>query len=289
MKMKLITPYGGWNCIAFSLARLPKSFLSSNKLRQVLSYSFIFFILTLITEEVYAQQFDPGAGKTRMLIGQTFQSEYDGYRNGTGLTPQGSSHYATFYLGAIEQGDDNPNSQFIDYVRSIQDNNHALVALSFKDNTAAGGYGQMTDDSQPLNTNAVWDALTDTKNGSWDSQIDAFAQTMASRPDTRFYLRIGYEVSLLLFAYKNGNQYVVDWLNQQANAGINVFDNPDAIAAFDRQAYIDAYNYVANRIRNVNGVSNVDFVYHPVRGYNDTRWLYPGSQKCRLGGVLNFQ
>ncbi|HAA15354.1 MAG TPA: hypothetical protein DCE41_28115, partial [Cytophagales bacterium] len=189
----------------------------------------------------------------------------------------GSSHYASFYLGRIEQGDDDPNSAFLDYVRSTQSNPYALVALSIKDNTGAGGYGQMTDDSQPLNPNAVWDALTDVNQGDWDQQIDDFAAIMSSRPDTKFMVRIGYEVSLLLFAY-NGNQYVVDWLNQQAGQGINVFDDPDAVANMDRQAYIDAYNYIANRIRNVNGVTNVDFVYHPVRGYNDTRWLYPGTQ-----------
>ena len=242
--------------------------------RRFLLWCFLYTILF----STNAQQYDPGPGNTLMLIGQTFQNEYNGYISGTGLTPAGSSHYATFYLGAIEQGDDNPNAQFLDHVRSTQNNPYALVALSFKDNTAAGGYGQMTDDSQPLNTNAVWDALIDVNSGVWNSQIDAFAQAMASRPDTRFLLRIGYEVSLLLFAYSGSSQYVVDWLNQQANAGINVFDNPDAIPQLDRQAYIDAYNYVANRIRNVNGVGNVDFIYHPVRGVNDTQWLYPGSQ-----------
>ena len=235
-------------------------------------------VLCTLFFSAQAQQYDPGAGSTNLLIGQTFQSEYQDYINGTGLTPAGSSHYATFFLGAIEQGDDQPNSQFLDWVRSNQSNPYALVALSFKDNTEAGGYGQMTDNSQPLNANAVWDALKDVTSGAWDAEIDDFSQIMSSRSDTRFYLRIGYEVSLLLFAYNNGSQYVNDWLTQQANAGINVFDDPDAVAEMDRQAYIDAYNYIANRIRNVNGVTNVDFVYHPVRGLNDTRWLYPGSQ-----------
>ena len=242
-------------------------------------YYFLLCVLcTLCCFVVQAQQYDPGAGSTNLLIGQTFRSEYQDYINGTGLTPAGSSHYATFFLGAIEQGDDDPNSQFLDWVRSNQSNPYALVALSFKDNTDAGGYGQMTDDSQPLNANAVWDALKDVTSGAWDAEIDDFSQIMSSRSDTRFYLRIGYEVSLLLFAYNDGSQYVNDWLTEQANAGINVFDDPDAVAEMDRQAYIDAYNYIANRIRNVNGVTNVDFVYHPVRGLNDTRWLYPGSQ-----------
>ncbi|CAL2083837.1 T9SS type A sorting domain-containing protein [Tenacibaculum sp. 190524A05c] len=232
----------------------------------------------IIQTPIFSQQYDPGQGKTLMLIGQTFQNEYDGYKSGTGLTPAGSSHYATLYLGRIEQGDDDPNALFLDHVRNTQENPYALVALSFKDNTAAGGYGQMTDDSKPLNTNAVWDALSDVNSGKWDEQIDNFSQTMKSRPDTKFYLRIGYEVSLLLFAYNNNQQYVVDWLTEQADNGVNVFDNPDSISELDRQEYINAYNYIANRIKNVNGVTNVDFVYHPVRGLNDTKWLYPGSQ-----------
>ncbi|MEL6536663.1 MAG: hypothetical protein AAFQ98_14690, partial [Bacteroidota bacterium] len=60
-----------------------------------------------------AQQYDPGSGNTLLLVGQTFQTEYDGYKSGTGLTPAGSSHYATFYLGQIEQGDDDPNAAFL--------------------------------------------------------------------------------------------------------------------------------------------------------------------------------
>ncbi|CAM2064273.1 PKD domain-containing protein [Sulfidibacter corallicola] len=237
----------------------------------------IFWCLLVAYVAGYAAQFDPGPGKTRVLVGQTFQSEYSGYLNGTGLTPQGSSHYATFYLGVIEQGDDNPNAAFLDWVIQNGHGDHALVALSFKDNTAAGGYGQMVDDNGAgFNPDAIWEAMSDINSGQWDAQIDDFADLMKARPNTKFFLRIGYEVSLMLFAYR-GQQFVVDWVNQMANSGINVFENPDAIAELDRQAYIDAYNYVANRLRNVNGVGNVDFVYHPVRGFNDTRWLYPGD------------
>ena len=68
-----------------------------------------------------------------------------------------------------------------------------------------------------------------------------------------------------------------DWLTEKAIAGINVFDKPSDFAELDPQAYINAYNHIANRIRNVNGVTNVDFVYHPVRGTNDTKYLYPGA------------
>ena len=99
-----------------------------------------------------------------------------------------------------------------------------MVALSFKDNTPAGGCGQMINrEAADYNSNALWDALNDIRGGEWDAQIDSFAQIMASRSDTQFLLRVGYEVSLLLFAY-NGDQYVVDWINEQASAGINVFE-----------------------------------------------------------------
>ncbi|MDE0939845.1 MAG: glycosyl hydrolase, partial [Pirellulales bacterium] len=165
-------------------------------------------------------------GQTLMLVGQTFQQEYTDFVDGTGLTPAGSSHYATFYLGQIEQGDDSPDAAFLDYIRENALGDYAMVALSFKDNTPAGGYGQMINpNAADYDSNALWEALNDIRGGVWDAQIDSFAQTMASRPDTQFLLRVGYEVSLLLFAY-NGDQYVVDWLNDQASAGINVFENP---------------------------------------------------------------
>ena len=257
-----------------------KDGLPTNRLQQGNALKNLRVLLSFLALTFYhhttAQQYDPGSGNTLMLIGQTFQDEYQGFINGTGLTPAGSSHYATFYLGQIEQGDDDPNAAFLDWVRNNNLGEYALVALSFKDNTAAGGYGQMVNNSGAgFNPDAIHEALIDVTNGAWDSQIDSFAQIMSSRSDTNFLLRIGYEVSLLLFAYQ-GSQYVNDWLNQQANAGINVFENPDSIPDLDRQAYINAYNYVAQRI---NGqASNVDFIYHPVRGFNDTQWLYPGSQ-----------
>jgi len=150
-----------------------------------------------------------------MIVGQTFQDEYIDFIDGTGLVPSGSSHYSTFYLGQIEQGDDSPNAEFLDYARENDLGDYAMVALSFKDNTSAGGYGQMINqNASDYDPNAIWDALNDIRNGAWDAQIDSFSQIMADRADTQFLLRVGYEVSLLLFAY-NGDQYVVDWLDEQ--------------------------------------------------------------------------
>ncbi len=246
-------------------------------------FSLLFFVCCF---SMVAQKYDPGTGNTVLLIGQTYQQEYIDYKNGTGLTPSGGSHYSTIFYGAIEQGDDNPNANFLDWIRSTQSNPYALVALSIKDNTMAGGYGQMTrDDLGDFNPNAVWDACVAINNGEWDTQIDALANTFAQRSDVKFYVRIGYEVSLFLFAYK-GEEYCNDWLADKANSGINVFEDPDSIDELDRHAYINAYNYIARRIRNI--ASNVDFVYHPVRGFNDTKWLYPGDQYVDFVGFSIF-
>ncbi|MGB1223822.1 MAG: beta-1,3-glucanase family protein, partial [Mycobacterium sp.] len=225
-------------------------------------------------------------GRTLMLVGQTFEQEYSDFIEGTGLTPAGSSHYATFYWGTVEQGDDGPNAEFLDYVRENDLGDYAMVALSLKDNVQAGGYGQMVNpNAADYNSNATWEALVDIRNGLWDNQIDSFAQTIATRPDTQFLLRVGYEVGIPLFAYK-GDQYVNDWLNEKASAGINVFDNPDAYPELDRTAFIDAYNHIVDRIESQ--ATNVEFGYHPVRGLNDTQWLYPGPENVDWVGFSVF-
>ncbi|MCH9708508.1 MAG: cadherin-like domain-containing protein [Actinomycetia bacterium] len=225
-------------------------------------------------------------GRTLMLIGQTFEQEYSDFIEGTGLTPAGSSHYATFYWGTVEQGDDGPNAEFLDYVRENDLGDYAMVALSLKDNVQAGGYGQMVNpNAADYNSNATWEALVDIRNGLWDNQIDSFAQTIATRPDTQFLVRVGYEVGIPLFAYR-GEQYVNDWLNEKAGAGINVFDNPDAYPELDRTAFIDAYNHIVDRIESQ--ATNVEFGYHPVRGLNDTQWLYPGPENVDWVGFSVF-
>ncbi len=239
------------------------------------NYYIIFFVI-VSSHMAIAQKFNPGINKTILLIGQTYKSEYEGYVNGIGTKPAGSSHYGTLYQGTVEQGDDNPNGNFLDWIRNYQTQPYALVALSMKDNTDAGGFGQMINQTATnYNSNAVHDALVSVNTGQWDSKIDAYANSFAARPDVKFFVRIDYEVSLFLFAY-NGSQYCNTWLEQQASAGINVFENPDAVAQLDRQAYITAYNRIANRIKAI--ATNVAFVYHPVRGLNDTKWLYPGDQ-----------
>ena len=82
-------------------------------------------------------------------------------------------------------------------------------------------------------------------NGQEDGDLDSFINIFNSHPNTTFLLRIGYEVNSI---------YV----------GMNA------------SAYINAYRRIVDRIRNA-GVSNVEFVYHPVRNFSDVQAFYPGS------------
>jgi hypothetical protein len=80
----------------------------------------------------------------------------------------------------------------------------------------------------------------------------------------------------------------INILNKYSSQGINILTNPSAAPEIDLSAYKNAFNYMANRIRNVDGASNVEFVYHPVRGYGDTVNLYPGDQYADWIGFSVF-
>ena len=179
-------------------------------------------------------QYNPGKGKTLLLIGQTWQQEFQNYVNAV-KPPAGSSHYGEIYKGEINQGDDAFGNNFLTYVNNTYPGAYALVAISIKDNPGAGGYGN------------TYSALKDIAAGKWDAQIDQFAQTFAAHSDLKFFVRLGYEVSLYMFA-----------------------------SGGDSQTYKDAYNRMARRIKAIAG--NVEFVYHPVRGFNDVVDLYPGDE-----------
>jgi hypothetical protein len=220
---------------------------------------------------------EPAAGKTLVMIGQTFQSEYVGYINGTGKAPAGSSHYAEIYSGKINQGDDANNQAFLKWVSANYPDSCMLVAISIKDNPAAGGYGSLNPNDPNYNPRAVYQACKDIAAGKWDAQIDSIAGTFKANPRITFAVRIGYEVSMGMFA----NQTSEDWndiLTRYASQGKNILENPSLAPEIDLTAYRDAYNYIARRIRVTNGCNNVEFVYHPVRGYGDCVNLYPGDQ-----------
>jgi len=235
-------------------------------------------LVTVADTPVQGENFAPPAGKTLLMIGQTYIQEYQDYINATGKVPAGSSHYAELYTGKINQGDDANNEAFLDYIESNYPESYCELAISIKDNPAAGGY------SGP---NAVWQACKDIPTGKWDTQIDQIAASMKSRPSLKFLVRIGYEVSLNMFANQTTTNFI-DILNKYTSKGINPLEKANEIPEFDLQAYKDAFNYIAKRIRDDNGVSNVNFIFHPVRGFSDAKWLYPGDQYVDWFGLSIF-
>lgn len=220
----------------------------------------------------------PATGKTLLMVGQTYTNEYKSYVNAFPKAPAGSSHYGEIYNGKINQGDDANNEAFLGYIEQTYPNAFCELAISIKDNPAAGGYS---------GENAVWKACKDITAGKWNSQIDLIASRIKARPSLRFLLRIDYEVSLNMFANKTTTPFVqiLDKYNAQ---GINPLEKADQVTEFDLKAYPDAFNYVANRIRETNHVSNVEFVFHPVRGFNDAKWLYPGDAYTDWYGISLF-
>ena len=207
--------------------------------KSLFSVLFLALCLTLT-----AQQYDPGSGKTVLLIGQTWQQEFQDYVSGV-KPPAGSSHYGEIYSGEINQGNDAFGNGFLTYMNNTYPGAYALIAISIKDNPGAGGFGD------------TYSALQAINSGNLDTQIDKIAQTFADHSNLKFYVRLGYEVSLYMFA-----------------------------PGGDTQAYINAYNRMAKRIRAI--AKNVDFVYHPVRGFNDTRDLYPGDEYVDFVGFSVF-
>ena len=192
-------------------------------------------------------QFDPGPGKTVLLIGQNVWDEYDEYSNVFGA-PAGASHYGSAFSGTVRGGigsNTDQNNQFLlNTVNAVYPDSYSLIAVNIKDNPAEGGF------------NSVVDALNGMASGLLDAEIDSFSNTMASQPNRKFIMRIGYEVST------------------------SVFGSSDA--------YKNAFNYMANRIRNVNGVSNVDFLFHPIHFVSDIEALYPGDEFVDFIGFSIF-
>ena len=225
--------------------------------------------------------FFPEDGKTLTLIGQTYQQEYIDYVSGIGTAPAGSSHYGTFFYGTFEQGDDGgPNTtplQFMDYVDDTYPGSYALCALALKDNPRAGGYGSLNPNDSDFTPNAAYNACVDITNGLWDDEIDNYANIFKARPEMKYFLRIGYEVSMGMMANKSTTSWE-DILANYADQGLNILEDPSLASELDTEAFKNAYNYIAHRIREINQVENVVFVYHPVRGVGDAKGLYPGNQ-----------
>lgn len=223
-------------------------------------------ILGILAGSASAARYDPGPGKTILLVGQTFTGEFRDYVTGVGRAPAGSSHYGELYTGAINQGDDGKDLSHLRYVAATYPQAYAMVAISWKDNPDLSDHGP--DACGGFTGRRIHQVNRDIVRGRYDAEIDSFAAVMKRNPDIRFYLRIEYEVSRYLFSWKD--------LSRCPEAGKPV-DFGDT-TLIDNAAYRQAYNHVAHRIRVVDGVANADFVFHPVRGFEDAHDLYPGAE-----------
>ncbi len=243
--------------------------------------------LTLLISWQASAQFDKGPGTTTLLIGQTWQQEFQDYVSGIGTAPAGSSHYGELYTGTINQGDDGKNfddsSPYLQYINDNYPGAVVLIAISIKDNPEAGGYGSLNPNSSNYDPNCVYKATRDIAYTSkWDANIKKFGKKFASYPNLKFMVRLGYEVSLLAVGNAAKGMNFGDVLNIYNDQGINIYDIPQdefyntvSKDHIDIDAYHDAYNKMARLIRAE--TSNAKFVYHPVRGFGEVKLLYPGD------------
>ena len=162
--------------------------------------------------------------------------------------PAGSSHYGSIYSGTVRGG-----------VGTDTDSN-AQFHFNSVDSNYPSSYSliaiNIKDNPGEANFSSVGAALAGIVNGQLDLQIDTLSNTLKEQPDRKFVLRIGYEVSTAVFG--------------------------------SGSAYANAFNYIANRIRNTNQVANVDFLYHPNYLPNDTTTLYPGAEFVDFIGFSIF-
>ncbi len=233
--------------------------------------------------------------KTTLLIGQTYQDEFEGYVSGIGTAPAGTSHYGEIYTGTINQGDDgkyfDDSAPYLHWVSQNYPNATALIAISIKDNPIAGGYGHLNPhDPNGYDPSCVYKATKDIAyTNKWDANIKKFAQKFKHYPNITFLVRIGYEVNLLMMANASGQEFTTI-LDKYNAMGINIYDDISLVdpADIDIKAYHDAYNKIARMIRDEEGASNVKFVYHPVRGFGEVKALYPGNQYVDYIGFSAF-
>ncbi len=257
------------------------------------------FMMLLIGWKASAQ-FDGGPGTTSLLIGQTFQKEFQDYVAGIGTAPAGSSHYAELYSGTINQGDDGKNfddsAPYLNWINQNYPGATVLIAISIKDNPEAGGYGALNGASPNYDPNSVYKATKDIAYSSkWDANIRKLANKFKSYPNIKFMVRLGYEVSLLAMGNAASGMDFGDVLNIYNDQGVNIYDIPrdkfyNTVSKnhIDIDAYPDAFNKMAKIIREDVGASNVKFVFHPVRGFGEVKLLYPGDKYVDFIGFSIF-
>ncbi|KAF9887173.1 hypothetical protein FE257_010427 [Aspergillus nanangensis] len=199
-------------------------------------------------KNVARRSFAPTAGSTVVSIGQNYDDEWHAFADSV-KTPSGISFYGNIYDGAL-----NSDSQTLlaDYAGS--QNGFVEIGLSWKDDMTSHGY-TIYQGAQ---------LCQDIAGGKYDASLNQLGSYLAQFSNVKYLLRVDYEVS--------GNLH--------ANTNPNGFDS----ATFDLTAYPAAFAHVRSVILGL--VSNVEFVFHPVRG--SASQLYPGDDVVDWQGFSIF-
>jgi hypothetical protein len=205
----------------------------------------------------------PQTDGTLLLIGQSGARAFDDYAAATKSTPAGGSVYGELYTGALNN---EAQTQAVVALEKLQAGAYVELGMSWKDAMAARGYINIDpNDGKPDNYRTVG-VEEQIVQGKFDTQLDAFVAFFKGHPAIKFLLRIDYEVSTNFHC----NVDPAKWN----------FDTKDC------HFYVDAFRYVAKRIRDLGQVKNVELVYHPVRG--QAALLYPGDDSVDWVGFSVF-
>jgi hypothetical protein len=208
------------------------------------------------------RQAPPSEG-TLLLIGQSGARAFDDYVVATKSTPAGGSVYGELYTGKLNN---DAQAQAVAALEKLPAGAYVELGLSWKDAMAARGYINIDpNDGKPddYRTVGVEEQIVQ---GAFDQQIDAFVTFFKSHPTITFLLRVDYEVS--------------------TNFHCNVDHTKWNFDTKDCHFYVDAFRYVAKRVREIGQVQNVQLVYHPVRG--QASLLYPGDETVDWVGFSVF-
>ena len=207
-----------------------------------------------------------------IIIGQNWHSEFASYIDTFGV-PNGASFYfplepgkdMTWWAGSGPNGVGNGYA-FLEHINANYGGMLAQVALSIKHTGGCGFEGTCN------KCYLIWQSVL---NGQYNENLDQLVTDVFNKyTEVQYLLRIEYEVQMYNHAWKstNGcgswNQIVDDRL--------------------DASVYKNAFNYIANYIRNTKKVKNVWFVYHPMRYTIDVQNLYPGDEFVDIVGWSFF-
>ncbi|KAI9655358.1 MAG: hypothetical protein M1821_005505 [Bathelium mastoideum] len=205
-----------------------------------------FWHLALLIPTVTAVPLKPRTGQTYLSIGQNYLDEWQSFQSSI-ETPAGISVYGDIWSGALNSDSQNLLSGY-----AGSQSGFVEVGMSWKDAMTDNGYTQ-------YQGALVCDNIA---NGQYDSNLNALGSYLAGYPNVKYIFRVDYEVS--------GNLH--------ANTNPNEFDS----STFDLTAYPKAFAHVRSVISS--HVSNITFMYHPVRG--EASLLYPGDDVVDYQGSL---